>query len=93
MERVYDTHNNAVTPSVSWTLQVSVEVLDFYPRSGSAFGGQTLTVYGKNFVEGQERYKENIVKLGHTIGSSINQYCYPLGPAIRLGSIVVAGDE
>ena len=32
-----------------------------------------LTIYGNQFVD-KEGY--NIVKLGHTIGSEINQYCY-----------------
>ena len=54
------------------TLCVKVEIVDFYPKSGSMFGGTLLKIYGNQFVE-KEGY--NIVKIGHTIGSEVDQYC------------------
>ena len=55
------------------TLCVAVEIVDFYPKSGSMRGGTLLKVYGNQFVN-KEGY--NIVKIGHTIGSTVDQYCY-----------------
>ena len=58
------------------TLEVKVELLDFHPKSGSLIGGTLITLYGNNFVNDTARMGENVVKIGHTMGSLIDQYCY-----------------
>ena len=54
-------------------LCVRTEIVGFEPAEGSLFGGALVTIYGNNFVD-KEGY--NAVKMGHTIGSTIDQYCY-----------------
>ena len=67
-------------------LEVAVELLDFYPKEGSAYGGQLIKLYGWNFTY---RMMENIVKIGHTMGQT-NQYCV-VESVYRTGSISGSG--
>ena len=67
-------------------LKVGVELLDFHPKEGSAYGGQLIKLYGWNFVD---RMLENVVKIGATIGGT-NQYCV-VESVFRTGSISGSG--
>jgi len=80
--RTYGTTDSAT--STEFALEVKVEVSDFWPKEGSPYGGTLLTIYGWNFVDEADRVGENIVKIGHTIGSEVDQYCTPEGPVYRV---------
>lgn len=51
-------------PAEDWTLCVRVQVLDYFPRGGSLYGGTLVTLYGWEFVDDPDRIGENIVKMG-----------------------------
>ena len=55
-------------PVEDWTLCVRVQVLDYFPRRGSLYGGTLVTLYGWEFVDDPDRIGENIVKMGHDVG-------------------------
>ena len=69
------------------TLCVRTEIVDFEPAAGSLWGGALVRIWGNNFVD-KEGF--NAVKMGHTIGSTIDQYCYV--EDVYRGAIVPAGD-
>ena len=54
-------------------LEVIIEVLDFYPKQGSQFGGTLVTITGINFSDDP---LDNPVKIGYEYISGTDHYCY-----------------